>query len=354
MAHHLTHRRGRVEMAYVGEKPWHGLGQLLTADATIETWIKEAGMDWTIRRVKPMYYADRAQKDLRVDNDFVYLIRSDTGERLGYVSADYNVVQPYEILEFFRDLVDESGLRIETAGTLFGGKRFWALAKVSEAKLAGWDQIGGYVLLSTSADGSRATEGQETTTRVVCNNTIRMAWEEDVKRRVRISHRERFDHAKVKKQLELVGTHFAEFVEAASALTKAKVSEAAAEDFVLKLLRPTQEAIDLIAAEAPQDTLASLLAKPTKLSEEVEQDPTEVLRRPRGADKIISLFLGEGKGSTEKGSKGTAWGLLNAVTEYVDHHATAKTPDHHLDRALWGSGAELKQDAMALALATLA
>ena len=353
MAHGITHRKGgKNEMAYVGEVPWHGLGQVMPEGATIQQWIEAAGMEWTIRRARPMYYADRAQKDLREDKDNVYLIRSDNGARLGYVGADYEVVQPYEILEFFRDLVEGSGFKIETAGTLFGGKRFWALAKVTEAKIAGWDTVGGYVLLSTSADGSRATEGQETTVRVVCNNTIRMAWEEDVKNRIRITHRERFDEKKVKAQLGLVQEHFEEFAEAANVLSKAKVSEAAAEDFVLKLLRPTKEALDLIAAEAPKDTLEALLNKPFVPKE--EDDPTSILRRPRGADKIISLFLGEGMGSDQKGTKGTAWGLLNAVTEFVDHHATAKSPDHHLDRALWGSGAELKQDAMALALATLA
>jgi phage/plasmid-like protein (TIGR03299 family) len=355
MAHELYQRNGKYEMAYTGETPWHGLGQILQPGASMEQWLEATGMDsWTIRRTKPMYYADRAQKDLRTDDDMVFLVRSDTGEKLGYVSNDYNVVQPAEMLEFFRDLTADSGFTIETAGVLFGGKKFWALAKIQTAMLNGWDQIGAYLLLSSSADGSRATEGRETVTRVVCHNTISMAWGEQSDKVVRISHRERFNHAQVKKRLGLVQEHFDQFVEAANDLSKAKVSEAAAEEFVLKLLRPTKEAVDLMAQEAPADTLAALLERSPHVPKAQEEDLETLLRRPRGADDILGLFFGGGEGSGRKGAAGTAWGLVNAVTEYVDHHATAKSTDHLLERAYWGSGAELKQDAMTLAMAEFA
>lgn len=36
-------------MAYVGETPWHNLGQQLEPKQPIEVWAREAGMDWTIR-----------------------------------------------------------------------------------------------------------------------------------------------------------------------------------------------------------------------------------------------------------------------------------------------------------------
>ena len=31
---------GRDAMAYVGDTPWHGLGQQLTSDAPLEVWAK--------------------------------------------------------------------------------------------------------------------------------------------------------------------------------------------------------------------------------------------------------------------------------------------------------------------------
>lgn len=42
MAHELE------TMAYVGQTPWHGLGNALPAQQPIEVWAAQAGMDWSI------------------------------------------------------------------------------------------------------------------------------------------------------------------------------------------------------------------------------------------------------------------------------------------------------------------
>lgn len=319
MAHELTRTQaGAYEMAYVGETPWHGLGQRLDAGATIEKWIEQAGMAWTIRKAPVHYYQDRAQTSMVQHPDQVVLTRSDTGAPLGIVSQDYNIVQPYEVLEFFRDLVAGGGFSLETAGTMFGGKRYWALAKITEATIAGWDRIGGYLLLTTSSDGSFASEARETAIRVVCNNTISMAVAQiPGKHYVKINHRQVFNAQAIKSQLELGAEHFAAFQQYAQALSRAKVSAVVAEDFVTNLLRP-------VNVEAEDD------------------EGQEEQRRPRGLDLILGLFDGGGMGATRKGSSGTAWGLLNAVTEYVDHHVTAKSIDHRLNRAWYGNGDKLK------------
>ena len=49
-------------------------------------------------------------------------------------------------------------------------------------------------------------------------------------------------------------------------------------------------------------------------------------------------------------ASGTAWGLLNAVTEYVDHHRRARNQDNRLDSAWFGQGAQLKHKALEQAL----
>lgn len=327
MAHELSFKAtGEAEMAYVGAVPWHGLGQQLPAGASIETWAEAAGMNWTVRKTKIMYAADRAGQDLRTDDEAVMLVRSDNGRRLGIVSPNYNIVQPFEVLEFFRDLVETHGFTLETAGVLFGGKRYWALAKITEAMVSGWDKIGGYLMLTTSADGSFASEARETTIRAVCNNTVSMAVAQiPGKHYAKINHRQAFDAAAIKTQLELGAQHFQAFTELATILSKARVTEAAADEFVTQLLRPAK-------------------------AEDEDDDSDATTRRARGHDVIMALFDGAGLGSDKKGAKGTAWGLVNAVTEYVDHHATAKTIDHRLTRAWWGGGSDLKVAAFDKAL----
>lgn len=315
MAHELTITSGRAEMAYVGEVPWHGLGQALTADADIDTWKREAGMDWTIRRTELLYKYERGSDGLLVVPEQKLLHRSDNHAALGIVSSKYQVVQPGEVLEFFRDLVDDQGFKLETAGTLFGGKRFWALARGAEGEVVPGDAVGGYLLLSSSADGSIATTAMPTAVRVVCNNTLSMALENGVaSKTIRVSHRQRFDPERLKEELGLVREGFQEFLEAAQVLTKIRVSAARADALV-----------------------TTLLGGP---------DDADGKRAPRGLQRILELFDGAGMGSTLSGAEGTAWGLLNAVTEYVDHHATAQTTDHRLDRAWFGSGAQLKSRAL--------
>jgi len=47
MAHEIAKTAdGRDAMAYVGDTPWHGLGQVLTADASLDTWATESGLDF--------------------------------------------------------------------------------------------------------------------------------------------------------------------------------------------------------------------------------------------------------------------------------------------------------------------
>ena len=56
MAHELSFKEnGDAAMAWVGETPWHELGQELTAGSPIEVWLTAAGMDWEILRTPVEY-----------------------------------------------------------------------------------------------------------------------------------------------------------------------------------------------------------------------------------------------------------------------------------------------------------
>lgn len=71
----------------------------------------------------------------------------------------YKVHQPAEVLEFFNTLVQSAGFTLEVAGAIKGGKRIWALANVNKAVVLHDDAVRGYLLLSTSFDGTAATIG---------------------------------------------------------------------------------------------------------------------------------------------------------------------------------------------------
>lgn len=70
--------------------------------------------------------------------------------------------------------------------------------------------------------------------------------------------------------------------------------------------------------------------------------------------KVTALFEGHGKGAELASSKGTAFGLLNSITEFVDHERRAQSADHRLESAWFGQGAALKEKALDQALLMIA
>jgi len=165
-------------MAYVGETPWHELGNALPAKQPIEVWAQKAGMDWQILETPVCFMAEKAGAlgSIKTFPEQKVLYRSDSHKALSVVSDRYQVVQPREVLEFYRDLTEISGYELETAGVLKEGRKFWALARTGkETVLKGGDCVKSYLLLATSCDGTLATTATPTTIRVVCNNTLSVA-----------------------------------------------------------------------------------------------------------------------------------------------------------------------------------
>ena len=126
MSHDIDQSTGMPAIAYVGVQPWHGLGEQLPEGQPIEAWVKAAQLDWELRRLPVQYLVEGKLRTM--DRSFV-LARSDTGEALSIVKDDYKIVQPKDVLEFYHDLVSHHGYTLETAGTLNGGRKVWALAR---------------------------------------------------------------------------------------------------------------------------------------------------------------------------------------------------------------------------------
>jgi phage/plasmid-like protein (TIGR03299 family) len=188
MAHMIDTTTGTAAIAYAGNTPWHGLGQALTPDASIETWTREAGLNYTVNESPVLFQTDATTMPEEFKGRKV-LHRSDTGGALAVVSDGYNVVQPSDVMGFFAKLVELGGFQMETAGVLSHGRRVWALAKVNQgADIVEGDTVRPYVLLGTSYDGTMATVAKFTSIRVVCNNTITAALGREHGGTVRVLH----------------------------------------------------------------------------------------------------------------------------------------------------------------------
>lgn len=315
-------------MAYSGQAPWHQFGNRLPAKQSIDIWAEKAGMDWKICETPVRYMTEQAGSlgSIMSFDDQKVLYRSDTKAPLSVVGGRYQVVQPKEILEFYRDLTEISGLELETAGVLKEGRKFWALAKTGkEVALKGTDVVKSYILLATSCDGTLATTATSTSVRVVCQNTLAIALN-GASNAVKVPHNTSFDSLAVKKQLGIAVSHWDSFIYRMKMLSERKVKSHESLNYFLKVLCQSENAAET----------------------------TQGLVNERALKKVQSLYEGQGKGAELGSASGTAWGLLNAVTEYVDHEKRARSPEYRLDSAWFGQGAVLKQKALDHALQLIA
>ena len=327
-------------MAYTGQTPWHQLGHSLPKKQSIDTWAQSAGMQWKILETPVRYLAADGSGASSALSPSLYgepmefpdqkvLYRSDTKAPLSVVSNRYQVVQPRDVLEFYRDLTDVAGYELETAGVLKAGRKFWALARTGKSSaLKGDDLVNGYLLLATSCDGTLATVAMPTTVRVVCNNTLAIALQGGVNA-VKVPHSTSFDAQAVKRQLGIAVGQWDSFMYQMRTLAERKVKSHEAMSFFLKVLCDTD--------------------KPS-----ISGTSKGGLTNERALQKAQMLYDGHGRGATKAAAQGTAWGLLCSITEYVDHERRARSQDNRLDSAWFGQGAAVKQRALEHALQLVA
>lgn len=309
---------GQAEIAYAGRTPWHGLGQQLSADAPIEVWQREAGLNWQAK-ASPLFFESA---DMKIHIEGQYAVhRDDNNEPLGLVTDRYRIHQPGEILEFFDTLVKSAGFKLDVAGAIKGGQRIWALANVNrEACVLGDDAVRGYLLLSTGFDGATATVGQFTSIRVVCNNTLSAADRESGPARFSMRHSMAFDPSLMRDKLGLVVSGFDGMMDGYRRLARESVNSQYVTEFLRRFYKP------------------------------MLNEATGQYKEHRGFNKVMELFEGRGMGADLAGARGTKWGLLNAMTQYIDHER-GRNVDSRLSSAWFGAGDRQKREAESLLLA---
>lgn len=338
-------------MAFVGQTPWHGLGNQLPQNQPIEIWAQQAGMDWRIESSNVSYMAknERGQSIIMPYEEQRVLYRSDTHAPLSVVSQRYQEVQPMEILEFYRDLTEQSGFELETVGVLKGGRKFWALARTGQsAALKSKDVSNGYILLATACDGTLATTAQFTSIRVVCNNTLAIALrgQNSSAGMVKVPHSTKFDAEKIKQQLGISVRAWDEHMYEMKQLSQRKVTQQEAAAYFDAVFNNT----NLSTAEQDDSIIQFYrnVATPKQIYSAKADNKTEP--NGRAMSKVMTMFNGHGRGAELASAKDTAYGLLCSITEFCDHERRAISTDHRMDSAWFGAGANLKQRGLEQAL----
>lgn len=311
MAHELT---ATDNMFSVREMPWHNLGVVLEdyptrqqAQAIAHPWEPIAA---PIYRATPQIIDGEPVTSYEPITEFVAQERSDNGGLLGVTTNTYTAVTNSEMYDVAEALQGEnSDVLFETGGSLKGGAHVWLMLRLAEPLTVKGDTSATlhYYLLQNRHDAMGSFKGSATATRVVCANTLRMA---DMDARSR-------------------GTEFS--FRHSSGIT-ARVEEARA------ALAGWRESIEEWKA------FTAHMADLRVTASGVEAFLERFIPEPHGqiiTDRVrenIGIARAQWKdcyyGVTGEGITGTAYGLLQASSEYAEHYRKAINAETRFKRAI--------------------
>lgn len=324
MAHNLNTNKKTSKVAFAsgnGQTAWHGLGQIVDGSMTAKQAIELAQLNYDVVKVPILASMPNQSMDMVVPNQFATL-RNDTNEVFGVVGSQYEIIQNVEAFNFFDNIVGEGAAIYETAGALGIGQKIFVSAKMPNdiIRINGSDDITEmYVVLTSSHDGSGSIVAMVTPIRVVCQNTLNAALK-DSTNKVKIRHTKNA-HIALEQAHEVLGiTHVLkqELSDCFNALAKKKITDAKVDELV-----------------------SAIFAGGGKKDEE----STRILNIRNG------VFEAYESGAGQKGIRGTAWGLYNGITNYLDHKKEYKNESSMFDSLMGGESFKTAQIALDMLIA---
>lgn len=305
MAHEIMEYDNMIS---VHEVPWHGLGIVLNDHPSPKEAQKLAGLEWSVRK-EPVHYrmpaVDGMSRVMQVPGAFA-IVRNDNQLPLGVVGQNYEPYQNDQMFDFMEQFIKETGSMIETAGSLRNGKIVWALTSAGETEYLKNDPIKQYFLFKNGFDGSTNIEICFTDVRVVCNNTLTAALR-GASNIWRIRHT-----SSLHEQVDAVK----------ETLIQQHKYSAAMSEVMQSLIKKTMT--DFEVKKAASEIIMRQIKEVDELLEQGKDlfDIASSSQR-KTIDKIMELHE-SGAGSDIPGVRGSAYGLLNACTEYADHFKTIR------------------------------
>jgi phage/plasmid-like protein (TIGR03299 family) len=300
MAHELESDKS---FASFREPAWHGLGTVFNEEVSTREMLELANLhDWNVRLEEV-----EIPEGFASDKTYNYVTRTNPFDRsqndiLGVVGERYRILQNEELFDFGDALLDGGG-RWETAGSIKGGRQvFGSLALERETVLdpnGVSDKVNTYLLVNTSHDGSIAIQASVTPVRVVCANTLNLALGGGVGRNRGIKQSFKIRHTQTaqgkiqaaREALGLANVYMDEF----DKLAQQMIQQTVTNDQFVKMIE--------LAYPQPEENKKGAQAK-----------------WQNKVDLLEYIYTGPYNDTIA----GTAWGALNALTERMDWHRSAR------------------------------
>lgn len=359
MSHEIT---DTDTMAYLGETPWHKLGTVIDANDTFEQAWAKGGLTWSISKQQLSFTNSKGERE---NCDRVAIVRDDNGEVLGTAGGAWECYQNTEIRDsYLQPMIDSGLVKLETMGSLFGGKKVWALARVTGAtkEIGKGDAVNLFVLAAQGHDGTMGLFLGGTAVRVVCNNTLQASLSGGGQLRVRHTKNMRDTVTAVRDAIMSSINNFDKTCELFGSLASRDYNNAQLTTYLNTLFPKNTTQADIKAqaatdgAQAATDgagDFAALLAKPwvdRRTADEVFSQRAQVVAS-RAHDRILEILQGNEGGQQMEGVKGTAWGAYNAVTHFLTHER-GRSPDARMSALAFGGSAGIGAKALSIAADT--
>lgn len=308
MGHNIDITDGVASFVSAHTDAWHQLGPVLDHNFTAEEAMTEGNLaGWNVRKL-PMFAALPNGKQIPVEGRNAVVrnnpVRRSQIDVLGDVGDSYRIIQNEEHAGLLNALVDESGAHFETAGALAGGRQVFLTMKLpGHINIGGVDPVENYIAAINSHDGSMAFTLMVTPVRIVCANTLNLAFQNKTHMfRVRhTSGAEAALHSQAREALDLTFNYLDGFQAQAEQLINTTMTQAKFEALIEQEFGAAEDA-----------------------------SPAAVTRAATKIDQMAELFA---DAQTQDGIRDTAWAGLNALTEWADHYAPTRGNDRDNARA---------------------
>ena len=339
----------------VRERAWHGLGTVIPEATSTSDMMELAHMaNWNVSLVpserqpltvllggfptwdndgKAVIHRDQV---VGIEDRFAVVRNQPTHSRkltdknggnrvydgLAIVGTKYQPVQNEQLFSFGQAIVDSSeDSTWETMGSIRGGKVVFGTLKLGkDILIQGQDIVSCFLVLVSSHDGSTGVRAMVTPIRVVCDNTLRMAMNSKIAN-FTAKHTASID-GKIQDAQKALGVTYKfleEFEATATILSDRKVDSNKFEEIYAGVYGDKP----VIAEGGATNSLSAW-----------ENRLDDMLTVYQGtAESGVELTTGTNryyKGDTMRGISGTAWGSVNAITEFLDWYGT---PKGRLERA---------------------
>lgn len=312
MSHDIeTFDDGTAAFFSARQDAWHRLGTVTTECLSADEVMRVAHLGgWNVRLLPltATEITDNGVTTLDVPRHFATVRthpHTSKPDVLAVVGNDYRVVQNEQHCELLNLLVDEAGAHFETAGSLRNGREVFVTMKLPRTvRLADTDDIDLYLAAMSSHDGTKPWRVIVTPTRIVCANTQRIALR-TARASYTIKHTAaaRSKIAQARTALGIVWNYCDEFEKAAEQLIQQTLTDG---EF--------QKIIDQLWPYDPDN-----------------EGKRARGNRQRRTDTLHHLFT---DADTNQGIRETRWAGLQAITEYLDHHAPATSAEVRAHRVL--------------------